>query len=553
MAYEPEERVFRSLGDYWAIVARRRWWILLPAFLAWGTAWGVSWMLPSAYKSESLILVDQQKVPDQYVTPNISTNLQDRLQAMTEQILSRTRLQSTIDRFHLYPPRRGLAGLVRAGDPVTQMRGNIKIDLVETPGHPGEFTAFKVSYMAESAELARDVNAEITRLFIDENVKAQRRLSEDTTNFLQNQLAQARANMEEQEAKVAAFEARHMGDLPSQLATNVQILSGIQSQLQNTQQALDAARQQKLYLESLLQQYQSAQATKSSGGEPSAAARVAALDRQLLEDRVRLNDLESRYTDAFPDVAALKVTIAQTEQLKKQAEAESAAGQKSASTTGATGAPSPNSPTGMFEPPAEPSSAGGSPVSIMQVQSQLKANELEIQNDQQHKKELESKIAEYQTRLNLTPTTEQMLISISRGYEESKANYNSLQQKEMQSQLATSLEHRQQGDQFRIVDPPSLPKKPAAPNHLWFSLGGVLAGIALGAGLASVLEVVDVRVREEKDLEGIVAGRVLVGIPRLSTAKEETLRALARWTELGAATALLMLMVLGNLYSFYKG
>ena len=113
----------------------------------------------------------------------------------------------------------------------------------------------------------------------------------------------------------------------------------------------------------------------------------------------------------------------------------------------------------------------------MQVQSQLKANELEIQNAQQHKKELESKIAEYQTRLNLTPTTEQELISISRGYEESKANYNSLQQKEMQSQLATSLERRMQGDQFRIVDPPSLPKKPAAPNHLWFSLGGVVAGL----------------------------------------------------------------------------
>ncbi|MBZ5662473.1 MAG: hypothetical protein LAO08_18885 [Acidobacteriia bacterium] len=541
MLYEPEDRAFRSLEDYWAILVRRRWWILLPAFLAWGMAWAISWVLPSVYKSESLILVDQQKVPDQYVVPNVSTNLQDRLQAMTEQILSRTRLQSTIDRFHLYRPRHSWNGLLKSGDPVTQMRGDIKIDLVETPGHPGEFTAFKISYSAESPELARDVNAEITRLFIDENVKAQRRLSEDTTNFLENQLAQARSNMDEQEAKVAAFEARHMGDLPSQLATNVQILSGIQSQLQNTQQALDAARQQKLYLESLLQQYQSAQAAKGSGGEPSAAARVQALDKELLEERVRLNDLESRYTDAFPDVAALKGTIAQTEQLRQQAENELASGQKA-----------PSAPS-TIDPAAMEPSPNGSPISMMQVQSQLKANELEIQNDQQHKKELESKIAEYQTRLNLTPTTEQELISISRGYEESKANYNSLQQKEMQSQLATSLEHRQQGDQFRIVDPPSLPKKPAAPNHLWFSLGGVLAGIALGLGLASLLEVVDVRVREEKDLIGIVAARVLVGIPRLNTGKEEAVRALRLWTEWGAATALLMLMVLGNLYAFYKG
>ena len=541
MPDELDDQVFRSVEDYWAIARRRRWWILLPAFLVWAAVWGVSWMLLSSYKSESLILVEQQKVPDQYVVPNVTTNLQDRLQAMTEQILSRTRLQSTIDHLHLYPPRRGLLGLLKSGDAVTQMRSDIKIDLVETPGHPGEFTAFKVGYSAESLELAQEVNAEITRLFIDENVKSQQQLSEDTTNFLENELEQARQNMAEQEAKVAAFEARHLGDLPSQLTTNVQILSGLQSQLQNTQQALDSARQQKLYLESLLQQYQSAQSAKGEGPEPSAATRVEALDKELLEERVRLNDLESRYTDAFPDVVALKGTIAETEELKRQAQKEIAGGQKA-----------PREPIAV-DHAAVQQLQSDSPVPIMQVQSQLKANELEIQNDQQHKKELETKITEYQTRLNLTPTTEEELTSISRGYEESKANYNSLQQKEMQSKLATSLEHQQQGDQFRVVDPPSLPKKPSSPNHLFFSLGGLLAGLALGLGLASILELVDVRIRQEKDLEGIVPANVLVGIPRLNTGKDKIVRAVRWWTELGTAMALIILMLLGNLYAFYKG
>ena len=541
MPDELDDQVFRSVEDYWAIARRRRWWILLPAFLVWAAVWGVSWMLLSSYKSESLILVEQQKVPDQYVVPNVTTNLQDRLQAMTEQILSRTRLQSTIDHLHLYPPRRGLLGLLKSGDAVTQMRSDIKIDLVETPGHPGEFTAFKVGYSAESPELAQEVNAEITRLFIDENVKSQQQLSEDTTNFLENELEQARQNMAEQEAKVAAFEARHLGDLPSQLTTNVQILSGLQSQLQNTQQALDSARQQKLYLESLLQQYQSAQSVKGEGPEPSAATRVEALDKELLEERVRLNDLESRYTDAFPDVVALKGTIAETEELKRQAQKEIAGGQKA-----------PREPIAV-DHAAVQQLQSDSPVPIMQVQSQLKANELEIQNDQQHKKELETKITEYQTRLNLTPTTEEELTSISRGYEESKANYNSLQQKEMQSKLATSLEHQQQGDQFRVVDPPSLPKKPSSPNHLFFSLGGLLAGLALGLGLASILELVDVRIRQEKDLEGIVPANVLVGIPRLNTGKDKIVRAVRWWTELGTAMALIILMLLGNLYAFYKG
>ena len=421
------------------------------------------------------------------------------------------------------------------------MRNDIKIDLVETPGRPGEFTAFKIGYSAESPELARDVNAELTTLFIDENAKTQRQLSEATTNFLEQQLADARANMAAQEAKVAAFEARHLGDLPSQLESNVQILSGIQSQLQNTQQALDAARQQKLYLESLLQQYRAVQAGMSGKDGAPTLTRVQALDKELLEERARLNDLESRYTSEHPDVVALKGTIAQTEQLKKQAEIEVAANQKA-----------PKTPI-TIDPATAEELQGGSPVPMMQVQSQLKANELEILNDEQHKKDLESKIAEYQTRLNLTPTTQQELTSISRGYEESKANYNSLQQKEMQSQLATSLEHQQQGDQFRIVDPPSLPGKPSAPNHLLFSLGGLMAGLALGLGLASVLELVDVRVRQEKDLEGIIPARVLVGIPRLNTERDKHLRAVRWWTELGTAMALIVLMVLGNLYAFYKG
>jgi polysaccharide chain length determinant protein (PEP-CTERM system associated) len=460
---------------------------------------------------------------------------------MTKQILSRTRLQATIDRFHLYPARRGWNGLLKSGDAVMQMRENINIDLVETPGHPGEFTAFKIGYSAESPELARVVNGEITRLFGDESARARRRLSEDTTNSLQNQVAQARANMEEQKAKVAAFEARHMGDLPSQLATNMQILSGIQSQLQNTQQAQDSAQQQKLYLDSLLQQYQLVQASKNSSDGPSAETQVQALETALLEERARLNNLESRYTDALPEIVALKGTIAQTELLKKQAEDAIAAN------------PRASKPPNSIDLATLKELQSGSPVPILQVQSQLTANELEIVNNQKREKNLELIIAEYQTRLNLTPTTGQELAAISRGYEESKANYNSLVEKETQSQVTSSLEHQQQGNQFRIIDPPSLPTKPSAPNHLLFSLGGVIAGIAFGLGLASLLEMADDRVRQEKDLEGIIPAHVLVSIPRLNTEKDNTFRALRWWTEVGAAMTLIVLIVLGNLYALYKG
>jgi succinoglycan biosynthesis transport protein ExoP len=547
MAKELEEQVFLSWDDYWAIAVRRRWWILLSVFLAWGTVWGMSWLLSSTYQSEALILLEQQKVPDQFVAPNVSDTLQDRVQSISQQILSRTRLQATIDRFHLYSRNDSLSILHKSRDPVELMRNDISIELVRAPGHPGDFTAFKMRYSADSPEVAQQVNTELTSLFVKENVEAQQQLSEDTTSFLENQLANARIKMEAQEAKVAAFKAKHLGELPSQLESNVQILAGIQAQLQSTEQALDAARQQKLYMESLLQQYQSRvsldNGSSGSGGvvEGSTTTTGTSLDKELLTLRLRLQDLQSRYTDSHPDVVALKDKIAKTEKLKKPVE-ETSGGTLASSKT-----------INQADPVTNDEVQSNSSTSMMQLQSQLRANQLEIENYQQHERDLESQASSYRARLNLTPETEQELTDISRGYEESKSNYNSLLQKQMQSQLATSLEQRQKGEQFRIVDPPSLPNKPSAPNHFKVSLAGLALGIALGLGIAALLEFTDVRVRKEKDLVGIVPVSVLVGIPHLSTSGETHSRVRRWWTELGAATAIIILIVLGNLYAFVKG
>src|SRR5260370_1603302 len=173
---------------------------------------------------------------------------------MTEQICSLTQLQGSIDTFHLYPKDGSLESLLKSADPVETMRKDIKIELVQAPGRngeKGELTAFKIQYSAGSPELAQQVNSELTSLFIDENLKSQQQLSESTTAFLGNQLADARAKLEEQEAKVRAFKATHLGTLPTQLGSNVQILSQLQTQFQSTQHALDTVKQQQLYLQSV--------------------------------------------------------------------------------------------------------------------------------------------------------------------------------------------------------------------------------------------------------------------------------------------------------------
>ena len=504
----------RSLPDYWAIVRRRFWWVVVPLFLCWIVVWGLSWRLQPIYESEALILVEQQKVPENYVVANVTVNLQDRLQSMTQQILSRTRLQTTIDRFHLYANHTGFSGFSKWKDPIEQMRSDIKIDLVASPGHQGELTAFKIQYSAGSPELAQQVNSELTSLFIDENLKAQQQLSESTTAFLDSQLADARSKLEEQEAKVRGFKATHFGNLPSQMQSNVQILAGLQTQLDATQRDLDGARQQKLYLESLQKQFDS---QRTSQGGDLAGTSPAALDSELADLRLRLANALSQYTEDYPDVITLKDKIAK-----------------------------------VVEPGAETTKPGTTP-SAIQIQSQLQANQLEIQNYQQREKNIESQISDYQARLNLTPQTEQELADVSRGYDESMSNYNSLLQKQMQSQLATSLEQRQQGEQFRILDPPSLPTRPSYPNHLLISIIGLILGASLGLGLAGLLELTDVRVWQAKDLEGIFPARTLVALPHLSTPREERFGSTVRRVKIGATVAIIVSIVAGNLYSFYKG
>lgn len=532
---ELDEASSTNWEEYWRILQRRRWWILLPLFVCWGVIWGVSWVLPVTFRSEALIIVEQQEVPEQYVVPNISVSLQDRLQSMTQQILSRTRLQSTIDRFRLYPKRRLLSGVFGPDDPVEQMRKDINIELVEAPGHPGELRAFKIAYSASSRELAQRVNSELTSLFIDENLKSQQQQSENTTAFLESQLSAARAQLQEQEEKVRTFKAKHFGDLPSQLETNVQILSGLQAQLNNNQRALDAAKQQKLYLESLLQQYGRAQGDLGSDGLSESSEQ--SLDKELLDLRTRLADARSRYTESYPDVVALKEKLAETEKLKTQIADEVIASRKS-STLGVAGSD------------IELASVSAP---VMQVRSQLKANQLEISNYEQHASDIESQIATYRSRLNLTPETEQELADISRGYDESKANYNSLLQKQNQSQLATSLEQRQQGEQFRIIDPPSLPTKPSSPNHLLISGIGLVVGTVMSLGLIAVLELKDHRVWCENDLTSSIPGRVLVGIPRLKTAAEDHNQMIRKYSEVLAAAAIIALIAAANWYAFLKG
>lgn len=540
---ETERQLSLNPEEMLSIARRNRWCLMLPLFLCWLIVWCTSWFLPTSYQSEALILVEQQKVPEQYVVSNVTVGLQERLQSMTQQILSRTRLQTTIDRFHLYRSRSGLGKLMQPEDPVEQMRKDIKIEAMQTQvgtsSRPNDLTAFRISYAAETPELAQLVNNELTSLFISESLRSEQQLSESTTKFLDNQLEEARTKLQKQEATVRDSKAKHFGSLPSQLQSNVEILSGLQAQLTNVQHALDVAKQQKLYLESQLQQIQAV--PDAASGPMGGSVSLESLEKELNELRNRLSDARERYTEDHPDVIVLQRNIENTEHAIAKLEGGPAKDEKLESETAA----------------AKEGTSGASPRiasgPVMQLRSQLKANELEIQNYQRQEKNIESDISSYQARLNLTPATEQALEAVSLGYEESKANYNSLLQKQNQSQLATSLEERQQGQQFRILDPPNFPGKPKSPNHLLLSLTGLGIGVLLGAGLTAFRELRTARVWHASDLEGAIPARVLGRIPHIETPQEGRFRMVTHRIEVAAILSMGVVIVAGNLYALYRG
>jgi len=527
MLDELEEQSTKHPGwdDIRAIAMRRRHWFVLPAFLLWAAVFAISWFLPSSYRSETLILVEQQKVPEQYVVSNVASDLQDRLQSMTQQITSRTRLLRIIEQFNLY------AGKRSHWDPdqlVERMRKDIEIELVQAPGRRDNLSAFKVSYSSRDPHLAQQVTNELTSFFIEENLEARQEESESTTGFLESQLQQARQSLSGQEEKVRDFKSHYLGELPTQMQSNVQILSGLQTRLQGEMDALNQARQQATYLGSLRAQYQSIRDEMNKG--TGAAGTPPAIDEEIARLKQQLAEVASRYTEKHPDYRKLKDQLAQAEKMKQQIAAEKK---------------SPDA-TGQYQDSKEMSA-------MLQIDSQLKANELEIANRQQQIKSLEAQIDEYQRRINEAPVREQQLADLTRDYDQSRSNYESLLAKRNQSQLATNLEKRQQGEHFRILDPASLPQKPYQPNRLILSCVGLAAGLAVGVGAAAGAEFVDDRIQGESQISGLVAAPVLTEIPPLPTPGErqrQQRRLKMEWT---SVAGLLLVMAAAFVFTFYRG
>ena len=516
---------------YMNLVRRRHIHFLIPVFLGWLVGWGAGWVLPARYQSTTLILVEQPSMPKDYVSPNVSEDLQDRLQSITEQILSRTRLLTIIGNLHLYGEGRDQTTPDKR---VALMRKDIDVELVYGQDKK-QITGFTISYSARNPQIAQQVTTQLTDLFIDENLKARQQESQDTTSFLESRLEDARTNLADQEAKVDQYDAKHVGELPSQQASNIQILNGLQSQLQNEQDARNTAKQQGIYLQALIGQYQALNGTSRTAD--TSPTSLPAIDQQLDTLRSKLTNLSAHYTDRYPDIQNLKDEIAETEKMRDELlvdlKAKSTSGGKASQAS-----------------VARDTRNGVQNSALAQVESQLQANKVEITNREQSVASLKARIDQYQARLNDEPAREQELDDLTRGYDQSKANYDDLLKKKNESALATSMEQMQQGERFTMLDPPSLPASPAFPNRLKLCGIGLGVGLALGLLVVGGLELTNDRLYGEKEIKTLLPVAILADIPEVVIPSDE--RSRKKRTVLGwTMAALIIAAILAGFASTY--
>jgi succinoglycan biosynthesis transport protein ExoP len=498
-----------------------RWWVVLGVTLAVSAATVVyARYLPNVYTSETMILVDPQKVPDSYVKSTVTGDVRNRLSTLSQQILSATRLQRIIESLNLYPEDRKR---MAREDVISRMRSDISVQVVSDFGASQDFQAFRITYSGKDARLVAQVTNELASLFIEENMKAREQQATGTTEFLQNQLQETRKDLEAQEAKLKQYKLMHLGEMPEQQSADLQILGQLQSQLQLEGDALSRAEQSKLVLQSMLAQSAPAVVDLDDGqpkvpkteepkpGEP--ASPQARVNTQLRNDKARLATLLSRYLPDHPDVRKLKKQIEREEAAEALLVAAEAAKRDAAP---AEPAPQTPAPAAVSAPPARPAAPPVNHVNPV-IQSQLNTLDTEIAKHREELQRLTKQVASFQGKLSAIPVREQEIIQLVRDYEMSKAHYSQLLGQQLSAETATQLEIRQKGEKFEVLDPGQVAERPSRPNRMLIDAGGTIAGLVLGLILALATEVLGISITSPGDLGASVGVPVLEVIPLILT------------------------------------
>ena len=503
-------------------IARQRLWLVTASTLVVGLATVVGGrFLQDRYRAETLILVVPQRVPESYVKSTVTSRIEDRLPSISQQILSRTRLEQIIQDFNLYPAERQTSIME---DIVTRMRRDIDVDVVK-----GD--AFRVGYTGAEPKTVMQVTQRLASLFIDENLRDREVMAEDSYRFIDSQLSEARLRLVEHEKKLEEYRRKYSGQLPSQLDSNLRVIQNAQLQLQTLSEAKARSMDRRLIVERGIADLNAPSQASIAPAvvSPSGDSVTGTAQQQLEIAQDALRQMELRLTPEHPDVVRTRRLIAT---LEEQAEAE------------------------RLRVPL-PSGAAVPQITAFDIarQNRLKEAQAELENitRQEQRRDAEEvrvrqDITTYQARVEASPTRESELVELTRDYDTLQKTYVSLLFKQQDSKLAANLERRQIGEHFNVLDPAQLPERPISPNRARLDLMGIALGFALGIGLAVLLELGDSTLKSDDDVVAALDLRVLALVPMLGS---EPKRRNWRGQSIAAASVALM-SIAAVLFTLWK-
>jgi polysaccharide chain length determinant protein (PEP-CTERM system associated) len=482
-AKDSEEFMLRNGSLTYSEVKRmmRRYWWLVPTTMLTVGALGLlaALVLPKKYTSSTMVLVEPPAVSPEVVPTVGNEDLYRHLSSMKDEILSRTRLQPIVEKFNLYP---NLRGSEHMEDLVDRLKKSTEVELIQpmvgsTNRQP---PGFHVSVTFSDPQLAMNICQEITSMFMEQNISSREKQVRDTGEFLKQQLAEAKTSLDQQDAKLAQFKRQYLGSLPEEQQSNLSLLGGMNSQLEATTQSLSRAHQDKAFNESLLNQQETVWKSAQAGMQSADS-----LEQQLATLQEQLSGLLAKYTPEHPDVVKLK---AQIEDVKRK----------------------------IATAPAEPKSSTPAPhetPQMQQLRAKIKQDDLSIADLGKHQAQIQEQIRLLQSHVQASPMVEQQLKELTRNYQTALDNYNDLLKKQQKSSMAIDLEHQQQSETWRVLDPPSLPIAPSFPKKPIFLAGGLGAGLALGFAVLYLLAMADKAMYTERDVELCLKLPVLTIVP----------------------------------------
>jgi polysaccharide chain length determinant protein (PEP-CTERM system associated) len=490
-----------SLDDILNLIVKHRWLILIPFAVGLAAAPLLAGLAPIHYRSEALILVVPQQVPKDLVRPTVLESVEERLPAITDQIMSRARLERIILDMNLYPD-------LRKREVMEDVVAAMRQDVHTIPSGKG-LNSFRVTYTSDQPEVARQVTERLASLYIEQNIRERSQQAESTTAFLGTQLEDAKRRLLEQEKKVAEYQRAHAGQLPSQLQANMAGIQNAGMQLQQLNGQTNLAQERKLNIERNLADARAALAELPGlSGESSAGPGGPTTADELEAAKDSLSSASARLTPGHPEIKSLQRSVAE---LTAKLESERAAAQAAASGNSTDRAPIP--PT-----------VAARQKRVRDLENELASIDRQLAQARIEETKLKKALSDYQARVEVLPTREAELVNLTRDYATLQTNYSNLLLKREESNVATNLERKQIGENFQLLDSASHPGRPDNElQRLGVTASGAIGGLVLGLLIIALREYRDSSFRSKEEVVKAIALPVLASIPVMTSPREQQL------------------------------